>query len=229
MRHRTIPLSWPAVSYTLEPSVGRLIEARVFDLHTREEADEYSRRLAEVVSQMPKGVAPVLCADHRPVRIYPQPAADRLAELFTHMNSRLERVAILVSPTNATLGLQLDRIVLQALKDSEMWAYVPYQEQAQAGRQDWSWAHAPIEAALEAELGSMDRNTVTVLADPALLGTLGLMHWLSGFYERARGGRFGLIVLALPGGVHDNRVRLNERYNLPYTPDMAAVYLDEVA
>ncbi len=99
------------MSYTLEPSVGRLIEARVFDLHTREEADEYSRRLAEVVSQMPKGVAPVLCADHRPVRIYPQPAADRLAELFTHMNSRLERVAILVSPTNATLGLQLDRIV----------------------------------------------------------------------------------------------------------------------
>jgi hypothetical protein len=43
------------------------------------------------------------------------------------------------------------------------------------------------------------------------------------------GGRHGLIVLAIPGGVHDNRVRLNERYNLPYTPDMAAVYLDDVA
>jgi len=55
------------------------------------------------------------------------------------------------------------------------------------------------------------------------------MHWLSGFYERARGGRHGLIVLAMPGGVHDNRVRLNERHNLPYPPDMAAAYLDEVA
>ena len=38
--------------------------------------------------------------------------------------------------------------------------------------------------------------------------------------------RFGLIVLAIPGGVHDNRVRLNERFNLPYTPDMAGVYLE---
>jgi serine/threonine protein kinase len=124
--------------------------------------------------------------------------------------------------------VQLDRVVLQALKDSELWAYVPYQEQARAQDQDWSWAHEPVEAALEQELGVLGRGSVTVLGDPSLLGTLGLMHWLSGFYERARGGRHGLIVLALPGGVHDNRVRLNERYNLPYTPDMAAVYLDEV-
>ncbi len=124
--------------------------------------------------------------------------------------------------------VQLDRIVLQALRDGELWDFVPYQEQAPIDRQDWSWAHAPIEAALEQELGSLPRGTVTVVGDPALLGTMGLMHWLSGFYERARGGRHGLIVLALPGGVHDNRVRLNERHNLPYTPDMAAVYLDEV-
>ena len=67
---------------------------------------------------------------------------------------------------------------------------------------------------------------VTVLTQPALLGTLGLMPWLSGFYDRARGGRYGLIVLAIPGGIYDNRVRLNERFNLPYTPDMAAVYLE---
>jgi hypothetical protein len=31
--------------------------------------------------------------------------------------------------------------------------------------------------------------------------------------------------LAMPGGLHQDRVRLNERYNLPYTPDMAAVQL----
>ena len=103
--------------YTIEPSVGRLIEARVFGLATREDADAYSRLLGQVVSAMPRRVAPVLCADHRPVRIYPQPAADRLAELFTHMNGRLERIAILVSPTNATLGLQLDRIVREVKND----------------------------------------------------------------------------------------------------------------
>ena len=125
--------------------------------------------------------------------------------------------------------VNLDRVVLQALKDNDLWHFATYQEQAREQDQDWGWAHDVMEAALEVELGRLNRDSVTVLGDPALLGPLGLMHWLSGFYERARGGRHGLIVLAMPGGVHDNRVRLNERYNLPYTPDMAAVYLDEVA
>ena len=69
-------------------------------------------------------------------------------------------------------------------------------------------------------------GVVTVIGKPALLGTLGLMDWLGGFYELARGGAHGLVVLAIPGGVHDDRVRLNERYNLPCTPDMAAVFLE---
>lgn len=124
--------------------------------------------------------------------------------------------------------VNLDKVVLQALKDHDLWQFATYQEQAREQDQDWGWAHDVMEAALAAELGRLSRTSVTVLGHPALLGTLGLMHWLSGFYERARGGRHGLIVLAMPGGVHDNRVRLNERYNLPYTPDMAAVYLDEV-
>jgi hypothetical protein len=67
---------------------------------------------------------------------------------------------------------------------------------------------------------------VTILGKPALLGTLGLMDWLTGFYEKARGGRHWLVVFAVPGGVHEDRVRLNEKYNLPCTPDMAAVYLE---
>ena len=62
-----------------------------------------------------------------------------------------------------------------------------------------------------------------------MLGPLGLMDWLSGFYERARGGKHGLIVLAVPGGIHEDRVRLNEKYNLPYTPDMTAVFLEAEA
>ncbi|WP_437718203.1 hypothetical protein WMF45_18375 [Sorangium sp. So ce448] len=53
-----------------------------------------------------------------------------------------------------------------------------------------------------------------------------LLAWLAGFYERARGGKHGLVVLAVPGGIHEDRVCLNEKYNLPYTPDMAAVYLE---
>ncbi len=123
--------------------------------------------------------------------------------------------------------IELDRVLVTALRDSGLWELVPFTEgQPDA---DWSWAHHELGAALDAAMASARPGRITVLRAPSLLGPLGMMHWLSGFYERARGGRFGLIVLAMPGGIYDNRVRLNERYNLPYTPDMAAVFLEAPA
>jgi hypothetical protein len=104
----------PQQGYVIANRAGRLIEARVFDLRTREDADAYSRDLGIQVMRLPKSVRPILCADHRPVVIYPQPAADRLIELFTQMNTRLERVAVVVARTNATLAMQLQRIVREA-------------------------------------------------------------------------------------------------------------------
>ncbi len=98
----------------MQRHTGRVIEARVFGLWTREDADAYSQALAAEVALAPATMRPVLCADHRPVRIYPQPAADRLVELFQNMNTRLDRIAILVSRTNATLYLQLQRFVREA-------------------------------------------------------------------------------------------------------------------
>jgi hypothetical protein len=95
-------------------STGKLITARVFDLKTLPHADEYARSLASEVARFPLTIRPVLCADHRPVAIYSQPVADRLSDLFAQMNSRLQRVAILVAPSNATLTLQLNRIVREA-------------------------------------------------------------------------------------------------------------------
>jgi serine/threonine protein kinase len=121
--------------------------------------------------------------------------------------------------------VHVDRVVLDALKHADLWKFVPYLEPRPDA--DWRLAHAECLAGLDAAVREAVPGTVTVLGQPALLGTMGLMDWLSGFYERARGGRHGLIVLAVPGGIHDDRVRLNERHNLPYTPDMAAVYLEE--
>ncbi len=100
--------------FTLNTEVGKLIEARVFELKTIGNADEYSLALAKRVERFVADERPVLCADHRPVVIYPQDVADRLTDLFTHMNARLERVAILVARSNATLSLQLNRIVREA-------------------------------------------------------------------------------------------------------------------
>ncbi len=121
--------------------------------------------------------------------------------------------------------LHVDRLILDTLEAADLWKFVPWLEP----RDDASWRlfHAELSAALTQAVQESRPGVVTVLGQPSLLGTLELMDWLSGFYEDARGGRHGLVVLAIPGGIHDDRVRLNERYNLPYTPDMAAVYLEE--
>lgn len=119
--------------------------------------------------------------------------------------------------------IDVDRALLNALKEHDLWKFVPYMEAEPDV--DWRFFHDELKQALNAALAEAAPGRVTVLSNPALLGTLGLMDWLSGLYDRARGGRLGLVVLAMPGGLHQDRVRLNERYSLPYTPDMAAVQL----
>lgn len=103
-----------ATKYRVERRAGRLIEARVFGLRTREDADEYGAAIVTAIRAYSGKQAPVLCADHRLVVIYPQPAADRLVELFRPNNSRFERIAILVSSTNVTITMQLDRLTREA-------------------------------------------------------------------------------------------------------------------
>jgi hypothetical protein len=107
-------MSETAPRYTAANRVGRLVEARVFSLTTREDADAYSRDLGIEIMRVASRTRPVLCADHRPVGVYPQAAADRLVELFTQMNARLERVAIIVARSNAVLAMQLTRLVREA-------------------------------------------------------------------------------------------------------------------
>jgi hypothetical protein len=103
-----------ASKYRVERRAGRLIEAKVFGLRTREDADEYGAAIVAAVRAHSGKEAPVLCADHREVVIYPQPAADRLVELFRPNNSRFERIAILVAATNVTITMQLDRLAREA-------------------------------------------------------------------------------------------------------------------
>ncbi len=99
--------------FTVEIQAGGLIEARVRQLKTPERALAYARALGDVVRRS-SGRNLVLCADHRPVVVYSQPVADQLAALFGDMNSVLTRIALLVAPTNATLRMQLERVVREA-------------------------------------------------------------------------------------------------------------------
>jgi hypothetical protein len=93
-----------------------LVEARVRSLRRLEHAKQYGADIGRVVTSTPLGAegGPILCADHRPVIIYPQSVADELTALFSAMNTRLSFVAILVARTNATLVMQLERIVREA-------------------------------------------------------------------------------------------------------------------
>jgi hypothetical protein len=129
--------------------------------------------------------------------------------------------------TDQVRFVPVDRLVIDALKAADLWKFVPYLEARSDA--DYRMFHAELATALDDAVRDAQPGRVTVLGQPSLLGPLGLMDWLSGFYERARGRKHGLVVLAVPGGIHEDRVRLNEKYNLPYTPDMAAVYLEAEA
>ena len=100
--------------FTVEVQVGRIIEARVTALRSLEQAAAYSKALSQVAQRPAGQERMILCADHRAVAIYPQQVADELASLFGAMNQRLERAAILVAASNATLSMQLARIVREA-------------------------------------------------------------------------------------------------------------------
>jgi hypothetical protein len=100
--------------WVVQNRVGRLVEARVFGLRTREEVDAYSREIGIILMRTPKDVRPILCADHRPVVTYSPAVVDRLVEIFQQLNDRLERVAIIVARSNATLVAQLQQMVKKA-------------------------------------------------------------------------------------------------------------------
>ena len=119
--------------FTVESRVGRLLEARIESLRTLDRANAYSDAIAQVVQRAPGHEPMILCADHRAVAIYPQPVADQLASLFGAMNRRLLRIALLVAPTNATLSMQLGRIVREANNPDRRVFLVPAEAEAFLG------------------------------------------------------------------------------------------------
>lgn len=93
--------------------VGRLLEARVHSLVTGEDVDDFTVALREGLEQMSASYG-VLCADHRFANIYPQVVTDRLVALFQAMNTRLERVAIVVGSEKPTFYMQMRRVAREA-------------------------------------------------------------------------------------------------------------------
>jgi hypothetical protein len=102
-------------SFTVEQKVGRLVEARVFRLSTRADVEDYGRAFAPFANLRP---AAVLMADHRPARVYSPEVAQDLVTMFEGLNRVWEKAALLVSPNNATLAIQLQRLVRESRNES---------------------------------------------------------------------------------------------------------------
>lgn len=100
--------------FTVEVRAGRLIEARIEALRNLQRAAAYTQAFAQILQRAPVQERMILCADHRAVAVYSQQVTDELASLFGAMNQRLARIALLVAPSNATLTMQLTRIVREA-------------------------------------------------------------------------------------------------------------------
>ena len=125
-------------------------------------------------------------------------------------------------------AIDIDACLLRALRNRGLWDDAVFYDRFVGGDAalPLDWAAADLEAELDALFDGVGPGTVTLLVRPALLGSLGLLHWVSGFYDRARGGRHGLVVLAMPGSVRQDRVWLNHTRPFPCAPDMAPVYLE---
>jgi hypothetical protein len=101
--------------FTAEKRVGRLCEARIIRLSEVSDVAAYAAAIQGLLSGP---VRQVLCADYRPVQIYRPQVADALTALYRTVNQRLERVAIVVAPTNATLSMQIQRIARESAHPS---------------------------------------------------------------------------------------------------------------
>jgi hypothetical protein len=98
--------------FTVDRSVGRLIEARLVSLRTVDDVGRFEDAMRAEFDRV-DGKA-IVCADWRVANVLPPAVADRLIELLARGNPRLERSAILLSAEHATFNLQVERVVREA-------------------------------------------------------------------------------------------------------------------
>jgi hypothetical protein len=74
-----------------------------------------------------------------------------------------------------------------------------------------------------------ERNTVTIATNAGSLGLTGVSNHLGAIYDAARGGRYGLVVVCVPGDHPRDHARLNRRIPLPVQATEKPLALDDVA
>lgn len=94
--------------FTSRNRVGRLVELRISHPVTMEEIDELQKQQLANILRIPGRYVSVV--DLRGSRVFPPNVTDRLIDLMTRANPKLERSAFLL-PESAILGLQAERAI----------------------------------------------------------------------------------------------------------------------
>jgi hypothetical protein len=98
--------------YTVACRVGRLIEARLKWLNGPADVQRLQTVMLEVFAQA--GQNGVICADWREALVFKPEVGDALVELLRRGNRQVNRSAVLLSASDATFGLQIERLFREA-------------------------------------------------------------------------------------------------------------------
>jgi hypothetical protein len=96
--------------------VGRLLEIRVWHLRCVDEMLSLSAGLASEARKLSS--PPIIFADYRRSRPFPQDVADAWSRCMRAFNKSVALSAILLDPSNETFNLQLERVVRCACNPS---------------------------------------------------------------------------------------------------------------
>ena len=98
--------------WTVQRNVGRLLEARVGSLQTREEVATFSDECRRL---MKRGGPPVVvCADYRAVQVFSPATAEALKENLRDMNPLIARSGLLIAPDHAINLMQMSRVARES-------------------------------------------------------------------------------------------------------------------
>lgn len=98
--------------WTVQRNVGRLFEARIESLQTREQVSAFGDECRRLMKRAGQPV--VVCADYRAVHVFSPVAAEALKELLRDLNPLIERSGLLVAPDHAINLMQMSRVARES-------------------------------------------------------------------------------------------------------------------
>jgi hypothetical protein len=92
--------------------VGRLIEGRLVWLNETGDVERFQKAMLQAFAQAGRGA--VICADWRRAMTFSPQVGDAMLDLLRRGNRELARSGVLLSKTDATFGLQVERLFREA-------------------------------------------------------------------------------------------------------------------